>query len=713
MADLKTNFKITGDSKEAQKAVEELNDALNDSKKSIDETTESFEEMDSASVDAGDSVEQLADELEELGDKKSAIDSLAQSLDNFEKQAKKLGRDFTTLVTAPIAALAGISLKNLYDTGSIEGATGPAREFALVIQDLMRNFKDLSLELGQRLAPLFSSLAAGMSNLMKWFKSLDDSTKNLVINFGLMAAAIGPMILAFSSLAGIFAKLLPVLKVVGVALAGIFSVLTSPIAIITALAATLAGLTNVFLKLRKAGVDTATALNSTFNLFVSGFNNYVTKNILKGVNLIIQGLSKLAGFTGLSTKGIDAAAGYVDGLISTLDSRFDAAKTEIDANLESIGSSAGEAFTYGLSEKLSGVVEGFKSLFSSDGVGGVLESEMGKSFDSAFKKVELAHQTHLLNMEQAEFEHQQRMLEITDAMDPTERLNARLQAEEEFLIRRQDLERQALLQRVEEERKALEAIQDLNERARQERELNEKTAIEVAELTNRQELELLQLHNQQIEQMAEQKYGKLKQYADSFSSGLSNAFLEVADGTKDLGSALDDFARQFIRQMTQMILQAQIYKAVMGSIGMPSFAQGGPVGSVPAFATGGFVRGAGTGTSDSILARLSNGEFVTDAKTVTHFGVEFFQNLKRMARGGVPISPRSSIPNFADGGLVSSSSQAPQVVIENRGTPSEVVGSEFDPRTAVLTVIIDDLSKNGPASKAMQSTFSLKRGGFR
>src|SRR5690606_13308071 len=102
---------------------------------------------------------------------------------SFEKQAKKLGRDFSTLVTAPIAALAGISLKNLYDTGSIEGATGPAREFALVIQDLMRNFKDLSLELGQRLAPLFSSLAAGMSNLMKWFKSLDDSTKNLVVNF--------------------------------------------------------------------------------------------------------------------------------------------------------------------------------------------------------------------------------------------------------------------------------------------------------------------------------------------------------------------------------------------------------------------------------------------------------------------------------------------------------------------------------------------------
>ena len=33
------------------------------------------------------------------------------------------------------------------------------------------------------------------------------------------------------------------------------------------------------------------------------------------------------------------------------------------------------------------------------------------------------------------------------------------------------------------------------------------------------------------------------------------------------------------------------------------------------YATGGWVRGPGTGTSDSVLARLSNGEYVVDAKT--------------------------------------------------------------------------------------------------
>jgi len=49
------------------------------------------------------------------------------------------------------------------------------------------------------------------------------------------------------------------------------------------------------------------------------------------------------------------------------------------------------------------------------------------------------------------------------------------------------------------------------------------------------------------------------------------------------------------------------------------YAEGGLVryargGRIPAFPTGGAVRGPGTGTSDSILARVSNGEFVVNAK---------------------------------------------------------------------------------------------------
>ena len=61
------------------------------------------------------------------------------------------------------------------------------------------------------------------------------------------------------------------------------------------------------------------------------------------------------------------------------------------------------------------------------------------------------------------------------------------------------------------------------------------------------------------------------------------------------------------------------------------------------YASGGAVRGPGTGTSDSILARLSNGEFVMRAAAVRHYGADLLSRLNQLR-----------LPRFAEGGLVSS-----------------------------------------------------------
>jgi hypothetical protein len=58
---------------------------------------------------------------------------------------------------------------------------------------------------------------------------------------------------------------------------------------------------------------------------------------------------------------------------------------------------------------------------------------------------------------------------------------------------------------------------------------------------------------------------------------------------------------------------------------------------------GGAVHGAGSGTSDSILARLSNGEFVVRAAAVRAYGANFLHAINSM-----------SFPGFAMGGLVPS-----------------------------------------------------------
>lgn len=67
--------------------------------------------------------------------------------------------------------------------------------------------------------------------------------------------------------------------------------------------------------------------------------------------------------------------------------------------------------------------------------------------------------------------------------------------------------------------------------------------------------------------------------------------------------------------------------------------------NAPAFASGGHVRGPGSGTSDSILAWLSNGEYVIDAMTTRKLGSGFFRRLQDYAR-------RGSMPKFASGGHV-------------------------------------------------------------
>ena len=70
------------------------------------------------------------------------------------------------------------------------------------------------------------------------------------------------------------------------------------------------------------------------------------------------------------------------------------------------------------------------------------------------------------------------------------------------------------------------------------------------------------------------------------------------------------------------------------------------------FADGGFVVGPGTGTSDSIPARLSDGEFVVKSNVVAQPGM--LAHLSALNRGGMMPRRFSGVPRFADGGLVAS-----------------------------------------------------------
>ena len=157
----------------------------------------------------------------------------------------------------------------------------------------------------------------------------------------------------------------------------------------------------------------------------------------------------------------------------------------------------------------------------------------------------------------------------------------------------------------------------------------------------------------------------------NFITGIGDVFARAVtewDGTakgffKSLASGFKQLIQQLISELmrlavTQMVLGiAQMvggavmgggykFKGVKPSGITTAGLRGGSIGSVAGvFASGGYVRGPGTSTSDSIPAMLSNGEFVMPADAVRKFGVGFFERLRNLSMPG-------SMMQMAGGGMV-------------------------------------------------------------
>ncbi|OOF65125.1 tape measure protein [Rodentibacter sp. Ppn85] len=143
-----------------------------------------------------------------------------------------------------------------------------------------------------------------------------------------------------------------------------------------------------------------------------------------------------------------------------------------------------------------------------------------------------------------------------------------------------------------------------------------------------------------------------KAFKDGLTQGIQSALMGLAKGTMSLRDAVKNLALTVVNAMAQIAAQQlamQTSSAVGGWLGFA----GSAAGAVSA-ATGGYIRGAGTSTSDSIPARLSNGEYVVRAAAVSRYGVDFLHainrgQLRQYASGGVVSSP--SMPTYREPGL--------------------------------------------------------------
>lgn len=134
---------------------------------------------------------------------------------------------------------------------------------------------------------------------------------------------------------------------------------------------------------------------------------------------------------------------------------------------------------------------------------------------------------------------------------------------------------------------------------------------------------------------------KIQQTSNQLAKDFSGAITDWITGAQSFGDAMKSILKQLIAQLIQAAIYATIVAACTGGGGGFAARWKGAFGKC--LATGGSVDGPGTGTSDSIPAMLSNGEYVLNAQAVDRLGVPFLNGLNT-----------GRLRGFASGGLVGS-----------------------------------------------------------
>lgn len=179
------------------------------------------------------------------------------------------------------------------------------------------------------------------------------------------------------------------------------------------------------------------------------------------------------------------------------------------------------------------------------------------------------------------------------------------------------------------------------------------------------------------EQNAQTWANNTVRYATMVGDAMSNAMMDFITGAKSGKEALADFVSSMLKNAAQLLTRWLSLFAIFSIVGDPALAarnasaavfgtNGGNIqlhsaskGLDPMAITsagraeGGFISGAGTSTSDSIPAMLSNGEYVMKASAVRRIGVPTLNSLN------------TGRYHFADGGYVGGNKLEPSGIAGN------------------------------------------------
>lgn len=144
---------------------------------------------------------------------------------------------------------------------------------------------------------------------------------------------------------------------------------------------------------------------------------------------------------------------------------------------------------------------------------------------------------------------------------------------------------------------------------------------------------------------------------DVFASAVANWDGTAAGFFRSIAQGFRQMAQQIIAELIRIAIMKLVLKigSAIGGSAAGGVDTSGFRPDMAGYATGGYIQGPGTGTSDSIPAMLSNGEFVIPARSVQKFGVDFFEALRkgqmpmrRYANGGMVMPSASSVANTSN-----------------------------------------------------------------
>ena len=215
----------------------------------------------------------------------STLDTLSQGELSLERATALVGRNFSKQLL--ILAQNRDRTKELTEeytnnTGRLDEMSDAMSQRAEAkVKKMQSAIEGLKIEFGALISDALMPVINKITNLANKFSALDDETKNSIIKFAAVAAAIGPVLIAVGALVALFGNLFLVIK--KVAVTG-FTLFTNPIGIVVGLVAGLA-----------AGVLYLIGNWDTFVLKVAKSASPI-KSAITGI------LKSVAGFAGVNPK---------------------------------------------------------------------------------------------------------------------------------------------------------------------------------------------------------------------------------------------------------------------------------------------------------------------------------------------------------------------------------------------------------------------------